>query len=229
MAKAIFGAIVADARGKVGGIVFSKNFYGMFFKKKTSPTLSDTQASAAVKNNFHASAKTWASTLTQAQRNNWLAYASSFTYLDKFNNPQHLTGIAAFIQANANLRTLGLPQLPDIDSVPHSFQDIGGIVATYVPTPLSFTIAVTNGISGADQIVVYASTPRPAGKQAYKLGSLRVLTFFPPGIAGTLDITDAYSAKYPIPLSGHNICIGAAAIRNTNGAAGPQYQSLVYI
>jgi len=47
--KTLFGAIVVDGRGKLGGHVASKNRHGSYFRTKVSPSQPASQYSANVR------------------------------------------------------------------------------------------------------------------------------------------------------------------------------------
>lgn len=229
MAKLLFGAIVSQASNKLGGIVFSKNAYGGYAKKKTSPAATATAASAQSKNSFSASAKTWAATLTQPFRNDWITLANNNPVTDVFGNTQKLSGIAIFIRVNRELKLIHATQLQDAPGDQASF-DIGGITPTFtVGPPYALKLTVTNNPSGADQLVVCASTFLSPGRKVPKSNKIAFVQYFTANHANLYDFTAAWSAKYIYLAPFGMIAVAAYPIRNTNGAAGPRYASLLVI
>ena len=89
MSKVLFGPIITDARNKFAGLVFQKSFYGALIKKKTSPGATTTPASRSAKAVFSATAKSWAATLTQDQRNRWSALATANPTTERLRQPSN--------------------------------------------------------------------------------------------------------------------------------------------
>ena len=229
MAKLLFGAIVSDARNKVGGVVFSRNAYGAYLKHKTSPGSAKTAASTASTTSFSATSKTWGSALTQDQRDAWIALAAATTVLDVFNNPQHLSGIATFVKVNRELKLIGATQIkdPPPNLTP---MDIGAITPTFtLGPPYLLKLTVTNTPADPYQLVVCASTMLTPGKKVPKPNRVPFVQAFAKGAASPFDFTDFWNAKYvALPLFGM-IAVAAYAVGSTNGAAGPRYSVLLPI
>jgi len=57
--KTLFGAIVVDGRGKLGGHVASKNRHGSYFRTKVSPSQPASQYSANVRARFTTISQAW--------------------------------------------------------------------------------------------------------------------------------------------------------------------------
>jgi hypothetical protein len=229
MAKTLFGAIVSDARGKVAGTVFSKNFFGTYIKKKTSPGALYTPAKASSVAAFSASAKKWMATLSQTYRDHWIDLATANPVPDIFGTLQKLSGIAMFIRVNRELKLIGHAQMPDApaDQATH---DIAGITPTYTPgPPYHLSLTVNNPPTGDDQLVVCASTFISPGRRVPKANRIAFVQAFPPAHGSPFDFTDYWNAKYASALQFGAIAVAAYAIRNTNGAAGKRYAQLLLI
>jgi hypothetical protein len=229
MSKLLFGAIVAQARNKCGGIVFSKNAYGAFIRRKVSPGAAKTNASTKSTAAFAATSKNWAAKLSQAQRDAWTALAAAWPTTDVYGSTIHLTGIAIYIRVNRELKVLGLPQIatPPADQ---TTQDIGGITPTFTPgNPYHLSLTVTNTPGANYALVVCASAFLSPGKKAPKANKIAFVQAFAPGASGPFDFTDPWNAKYTNILPFGFIAVAAYSIGSVNGAAGPRYATLLPI
>lgn len=74
MAIILFGSMVAGARGKVGGLVFSANQGGPYVKAWSRSSNPRTPEQTTVRDRFAAKSSQWKD-LTQAQRDDWDDYA----------------------------------------------------------------------------------------------------------------------------------------------------------
>src|SRR3546814_20356183 len=70
MAKVKFGALMTDARGKLGGHVFSKNRAGSYLRTKVTPVNPQTSYQTSVRALFGAISPQW-SGLSQAVRDSF--------------------------------------------------------------------------------------------------------------------------------------------------------------
>lgn len=229
MAKVAFGVIVANARGSAAGTTFSQNRYGPYVKAKTSPTPATSAAAAKAKGSFAASAKAWGASLNQDQRDAWIALANANPILDIFGNPEKLSGIALFIRVNRNLKLIGSPQISDAPADQTTF-NIGALTPTFTPgSPYHLSVTVTNTPAGNDQLVVCASRFTPPGRKVPKSNKVPFVQAFPPAASAPFDFTDYWNARYTYLMHFGAIAVAAYSIRNTNGAAGARYATLLFI
>ena len=105
MAKIKFGAGIADARGSVGSVTFSRNTFGAYLREKVTPVNPATPRQQEVRNWLGQLSKDWAE-LTEAQRIGWYNLAVAFPRTDIFGNPIALTGIAQYQASNIVRRNL---------------------------------------------------------------------------------------------------------------------------
>ena len=103
MAKIKFGALAEDARGKIGGVVYSRNQFGGYIREKVSPVQPSTARQTIVRERVTSITKRWFDTLTDAQRLAWIAFAKVTPVPDVFGNPNLLTGINAYLRLNGAL------------------------------------------------------------------------------------------------------------------------------
>jgi hypothetical protein len=237
MAKIQFGPVVADARKKVGGSVFSKSKFGSYLRKKTSPVQPRTTAQRAVRANFTANAKAWSGTLTAPQRQTFTNLAAILTKKDRFGNAQTLTGAQLYQSIARSLHTIGVPPLTT--APPNmAISDLGGLTLTEVPaesSPLTgpgITIDTTNIPKDTEALVVAAAAAQPAGRAFIGKGKFRVIGYLgpwpgSPAVSLPYDITAWYEAKFGQLAVGMTIHIQAYNIGSSNGAKGTPYPSAI--
>lgn len=107
MAKILFGNIVADARGSIGGVVYSRNTFGAYTRQKVTPVNPNTPAQTAQRARFANAANDWVQTLTEAQRQTWDQYASAVPIGDIFGNSVARTGFNMYIRQHTLLALVG--------------------------------------------------------------------------------------------------------------------------
>ena len=104
MAKAKYGEMLADLRGKINGTVHSKNRFGQYMRNKTSPVNPQTTSQSGVRNSFSTFAQGWRS-LTAAQRAAWISAVDGFTKTNVFGDTYKLTGANLYMSLNRNIAT----------------------------------------------------------------------------------------------------------------------------
>lgn len=107
MAIVKYGPVIADARGSVGGTVFSRNAAGAYMKQRTVPTYPATgkqQARAALLSTL---LHDWRNVLTPTQRATWNALASITSLPNNLGEMFTPSGLNLFIKANFMLDLTG--------------------------------------------------------------------------------------------------------------------------
>lgn len=152
MAKLRYGTVVTDARGSVEGTTFTAGRFGPVARGRRKPRLQQTSFTTPIRATLVTLSKRWSSTLTQAQRDAWLALAVANPITDVFGNAHALTGHQLYIRANQLLIRAGQPT---IDTAPVD-QAITGIASASITAAAAATLTVT-----------FAPTPLPAGHRLY--------------------------------------------------------------
>lgn len=112
VAKILFGNVVADARGKLGGVVMSRNTYGGYVRQKVSPVQPRSQGQLNQRNFFATVVRSW-NDLTQSQRDAWNSFAPLFPFRDVFGLSKARTGQNMFVSLNLALMSNALDVLTD--------------------------------------------------------------------------------------------------------------------
>lgn len=101
MAKYKAGPGVAEARGTIGGTVFSRGRYGLYMRSGASPVQPRTPGQVAARAAFTAMSQRWRDTVTGPERAAWEKYASLTPISDVFGDKQALAGNAMYVRFNA--------------------------------------------------------------------------------------------------------------------------------
>lgn len=132
-------SILSDAAGAFGGLVASHGRAGQFIRTRVRPTNPSTLAQVQVRTIFGNLSTAWA-TLTDAQRDAWVTYATNVPVTGIFGDPLTLTGHQAFIRSNAARVQAGLTR---VDDGPTTFSGVQLSALTYEPVAASGAIFVT--------------------------------------------------------------------------------------
>lgn len=219
MAKILFGVGVADARGKLGGHVFSKNRFGAYIRQKVSPSQPRSASQMEVRAAFGGFSKSWTRDLDDSQRQGWISLAASIPRPDKFGNPQVLTGLQMYQSVNRNLGTIAKQRM---DNPPNNLQVQAPATVSLVATVAGdvFTVSWTpQTLDPHMHIAVDATPPMSAGKSFF--GPFLSLLFADPNDSSgaPLDLFTAYHDAFGQLQEGQRIGVDAYIINDLNGAA----------
>ena len=159
MANIKFGNGWADARGKVGGVIYSKNKGGSYAKNYTKPANPRTPKQVAQRNIFSYVSSNWRM-LTDGQRNSWNSAASQVPVSNKVGEKIHLTGAQYFNKQNIDLFVSGVTT---IATSPQMLVDIVGAVVFNVVGAVTAGAVADAKMSA---ILVDGTTETPTGYTA---------------------------------------------------------------
>ena len=106
--KVLLGAIAAEGRGQLGGVVGSRNRYGAYLRNNTSPVNPNTVPQQEQRSAFAIASRYWRDTLTAAQRDAWDQYAAMTPIVDVFGLKQTLPGNTLFCAFNSTMVRRGV-------------------------------------------------------------------------------------------------------------------------
>ncbi len=217
MAKIKFGALAEDARGKIGGIVYSRNQFGSYVREKVSPVQPSTVRQTIVRERVTTLSKRWFTTLTEAQRLAWIAFAKVTPVTNVFGNPILLTGLNAYLRLNGVLTNAGEPA---IDIPP------ADLAITALNTA---TVAMAAGAGTA--AITFTDTPLPANHTLYLFATQGLSSgrfFFKPfyrfvGVSAPVEISPfaaggLYTAIFGTMIVGSAVGWLIKVSRNNSGA-----------
>lgn len=161
--------MMTDARGKLGGQVFSKNRGGAYVRTKVTPTNPQTTFQTAVRTTFAAFSQAW-SGLSDAVRQAWDGAVSSWSTTDVFGDLKNPTGKSLYLRLNQRAVNAGFTPF---STVPAKAEMVEGIVTLVEIGIGSVTIDLTGAYTGADARIVLSATPVLSDGTSYVKNKLR--------------------------------------------------------
>lgn len=214
MALVKYGAIVAEARGKEGGIVFSRNRGGAYIKVKVTPTNPQTLFQQIQRGALASISQAWRG-LSQANRDSWKAFALQLPITNIFGDQTYLSGFGAFVKCNRNLRLLGLANI----STPGAIPAFGQFTSLTIAATLGAVTAtwVIVGGSGFARFV-YDLTPGITSGKTYVKNLYRMVLAEPAAPVSPKVLTTQYVARFGVvPIAGQRISLRLRQIDNVSG------------
>jgi hypothetical protein len=199
--KLKFGAIVTDGRGKIGGHVASKNRSGAYLRTKVTPSNPNTVAQSQARGILASLSQGWGQ-LTDSQRLGWNDAVKEWGTTDIFGDIKNPSGINLFVKLNANLISVGFPQLSDVPKK----MEVPSVIITSASLSISgddLSINFDNSTANGVKVLVRATPTLSAGVSFVK-SQFRVVGY--EVVSGSAcSLLGAYSAKFGVPLVGANI------------------------
>ncbi len=200
--------VFADIRGKVSGLVYSKNRFGNYTRRLVAPVQPRTDDQLLWRHWFTSHTQYWRS-LTEEQRAAWRQWAENWNKTDSLGDPVRVTGSQAFVALHAYRRLFGL----GLEATPPNIQPSG-----FALTSLSLTAGVLAGALTmsldftptpiADWgIVILATPPLSPGINFTGRSLYRVIGTRTPPVASPLDIADDYENKFGVPPVGTRVFV----------------------
>lgn len=199
MAKIKFGMFMTDARGKVGGQVFSKNRGGAYVRTKVTPANGQTARQSFVRQLLGAISQSW-SGLPQSARDSFDGAVAQWSKTDIFGDIRNPTGKNLFTRLNINLANSGQAEIllvPDKVEMPFltakevGYDGLVMLIKDIVDTP------------GA-VLVVSATAPQSAGTNFFR-GKYRQIGYYNGATVAAADLFNDYVSKFGVPAVDANV------------------------
>ena len=204
MARIKFGMMMTDARGKLGGHVFTKAKSGATIRTKVTPLNPKTSAQSEARSALGANSQAWR-TLSEVQRLAWNSAAQEVSKTNAFGDTYFPSGKNYFTAVNNNIRNVGsqilvappaLVQMPGLTSVEVDFD----LVAEQLDIAPNFV-----GDEAGIVLVCNATSGQSAGRYNFS-GKYRKFDVY--ALAGsplnTL-VFDSYVSKFGVPSAGQKV------------------------
>ena len=225
MAKIKFGMMMTDARGKLGGQVFSKNRAGAYVRTKVTPVNPRTSHQMASRSILGLLSASW-SALTDANRESWNEAVESWKKTDVFGDLKTPTGKNLFVRLNKNLLQSSQPSLdvaPEKVEMPEIAMFTAGADVTNGTLSFAGLPAITEG-----RYQVSFTPVLPAGV-SYAKNRFRVIGYYlDVSIAGEA-IFDAFEARFGTLSDGDNVQAQVRYIAENGQASVPLTGKVIYI
>ena len=198
MARIKFGMMMTDARGKLGGHVFTKAKSGATIRTKVTPLNPKTSAQSEARSALGANSQAWRM-LTENQRLAWNSAAQEISKTNAFGDTYFPSGKNYFTAINNNLRNVGgafrldppaLVEMPGLTSVEVDFD----IVAEQLDIAPNYI--------GADADIVLvcnATSGQSAGRYNFSGKYRKFDGFALSGLPSNTLIFDSYVSKFGLP------------------------------
>lgn len=223
MAQVIFGGGVAEARGSVGGVTFSRNRGGAYMRNRSIPTDPGTVQQVAVRTFMATLSNVWVNTLTAAQRALWDAYADAVHLPNSLGQPRNVGGLGMFCRTNVPCLQWGKTRIDDAPTI----YDLGDFTAPVIGSITASTDILSLGFNDEDDwagetdsgMLVYCSRPMNATRNFFK-GPYR----YADAIEGD-DVTppttpQAINLPFPVEV-GHKVFIQVRVLRADGRLSSP--------
>jgi len=207
--------ILSDARGKLNGMVFSKNRYASIVRNKTSPVQPNTTAQMNRRQTFGALSASFRG-LTVAQIAAWNAAVANWPRSNTFGQQYLMSGLNLFVGLNNNLSTSSSPTISNpplpvelpVFKLQSASLDSAGLGS------LAFTPTVPAGY-----VLVLRSTPPLSAGRDFVKSLFRQIVVAPALTASPFLFGPAFVARYGLPSVGTKVTLEAYLINTTTGQA----------
>lgn len=225
--KLQLGFGLSDARGKVGGVVASKNRGGNYMRRKVTPVNPRTQFQLKNRSRFGVLATLYKG-LTEDQRNAWIAAVRDFQKTNVFGDLKQPSGIALYIRCNQTLFNADSPAIT-LPGIAGSVNTVFINSAAAANGAQTFTVTLSANVPSGVRAVIYATTSLSPGINFAK-NRLRKVSSHPAAAVSPINIASAYIARFgAIGAAGNVIWIGVQFVSITSGLASPMQMYKVII
>lgn len=212
MTRLKFGAIVIDARGKIGGHILGKGLHGNYIGTKTPPKKITTIYQKKIRDRFRQISSAWAD-LSVYDRESWNQKIHLYTRTNVFRDLKNPTGKNLHQQLNLNL-LLSDQNLVDTcpDPLPVHSPGIENVEAEENPTSLKIQ---TSFDTTGNKIMCYATGIVSAGVTSVRQ-RLRFIGSRSGDLPGTFDFSEDYNNRFA-PFQKNDHLFVAIKTINQNG------------
>lgn len=193
MAKIKFGMMMTDARGKLGGQVFSKNRAGAYVRTKVTPSNARTVAQQESRSILGALSIGW-NGLTETAVKAWNEAVNDWKSTDVFGDLKTPSGKNLYIQLNKNLLQSGQSVL----GLPPEKTDVAEFAGTAIridQTETSIGIVNLTAVPATTTMQIWATAPIANGVN-YVKNRMRVIGYVPTGTITPSAIWTMYVNKF---------------------------------
>lgn len=211
MAKIKFGALMVDARGKLGGHVFSKNRAGAYLRTKVTPVNPSTGSQSAIRALFGSITQGW-SALAQSAREAWNDAVADWARTDIFGDLKNPSGKNLYQRLNQVAQLYGYSALTTPPAKVAMPEDQVTAVAIAIGAG---TLTLTGAPSDANFKVVLSGTPVLTDGTTFVKNRLRG---FDHQVSNAYDAGDAYTAyvaKFGAPTADANVHIAVQYVASS--------------
>lgn len=208
MAKVKFGAMMVDARGKLGGHVFAKNRGGSYIRTKTTPSNPQSLDQSEVRSIFGSLSQGW-SGLSAEDRATWNGAVDSYKTTDVFGDLKRPSGKALYQRLNQNLVLAGRPAIP----VAPGLQDAPAEFLQGVDIDTALLTITLNGLATDAGLILNIKASGPVTQGTNNVSNrMRVIAYQDADASDPAALWTAYVAKFGVPSVGQKVVFSVGYI-----------------
>lgn len=228
MAKIKFGMMMTDARGKLGGQVFSKNRSGAYVRTKVTPVNPRTSFQQNNRLLLGSLSAGW-SALNEIFRNQWNSAVESWQKTNVFGDLSKPSGKNLFTGLN-KVRSAMYPDLSIMQSPPEKveFSPIQIESVVYSINQSRLTVNFSEGSVFTNQVQLRATPPLSNGT-SYVKNLLRVIGSAKTVDDVTLTVAGEYAARFGHPIVGQPFYIEVSQVAENGQLSAPIVQRVIAI
>ena len=220
--------MMTDARGKLGGHVFTKAKSGATIRTKVTPLNPKTSAQSEARSALGANSQAWRM-LTETQRLAWNSAAQEVSKTNAFGDTYFPSGKNYFTAVNNNLRNVGgsvildppaLVEMPGLTSVDVDFD----LVAEQLDIA-PFYVGVDTDII----MVCNATSGQSAGRYNFSGKYRKFIGFSLAGAPNNTALYDFYVLKFGVPSAGQKVSFEFYLVNQTTGQVSPRVTATVLL
>jgi hypothetical protein len=189
--------------GKRGLTVSQNGRYGLISRAFVIPSNPQTAPQMQVRGNLAAIAAKW-DTLTEAQRQAWIATAATQQTRSRLGQSGPMTGLQLYIKINATLALFGQEQV-DAPPAPPVFDALAPISLVIANAGGVISLSLTCPGNPGENTVVRGAAPLKQG--VTRTSNFRILGTCPAPADGKADITGLYTAHFGVPTVGTKVFV----------------------
>lgn len=228
MARIKFGMMMTDARGKLGGHVFTKAKSGATIRTKVTPLNPKTSAQSEARSALGANSQLWRM-LTETQRLAWNSAAQEVSKSNAFGDTYFPSGKNYFTAVNNNIRNVGGVVILD----PPALVEMPGLTSVGIDFDLlaeQIDIA-PNIIGGGEDIymVCNATSGQSAGRYNFSGKYRKFNAYSSVGLPQNSLIYDDYVSKFGVPSAGQKVSFEFYLVSANTGQVSPRVTTTVLL
>ena len=228
MARIKFGMMMTDARGKLGGHVFTKAKSGATIRTKVTPLNPKTSAQSQARSALGSNSQAWR-VLSENQRLAWNSAAQEVSKTNAFGDTYFPSGKNYFTAVNNNLRNIGADLLLD----PPALVQMPGLTTVEVDFDLlaeQIDIAPINyGDLSGTFLVCNATSSQSAGRYNFSGKYRKFNAYSAIGLPQNTQIYDDYVSKFGVPSAGQKVSFEFYLVSDTTGQVSPRVTTTVLL
>lgn len=190
MARVTYGSGVTKFAGSIGGVTFQKNASGQIAKLRSNPTVNPTALQAAYQTNFAQLISFWSS-LSQANKDTWDAFAVANQHTTPWGDLKYLSGYQWFLSINLNRL---LDSLGALSTAPAFFLYSAPDAFTLAATAVHLRCEWAAPYNYANTLKIFVTLPIRQSSMKLRRSLFYIGKTTAPDPISTLDITALFSS-----------------------------------